>query len=169
MANITHNAAPQPLQVLVAEKLYAPEEIAGPVAILLEGTTVRDIWRGVDADAAKRHLAEYMPDVVAEVTDLGSQCLAPGYVDLHIHGFHGHDITTGSLEDVEAVARELPRTGVTSFFPTIATLGKAETVPQIRRVVSAAENLGHTLAAEIVGMRLEGPFINRAKKGAQNE
>jgi N-acetylglucosamine-6-phosphate deacetylase len=169
MANITHNTALQPLQVLVAEKLYAPEEITGPVAVVLEGTTVRDIWRGVDAAAAKRHLAEHMPDTMAEVTDLGSWSLAPGYVDLHIHGFHGHDITTGSQEDVEAVARELPRTGVTSFFPTIATLGKTETVPQIRRVVNAAENQGHVPAAEIVGMRLEGPFINRAKKGAQYE
>src|SRR5205814_3410787 len=109
MANITHNTAPQPLQVLVAEKLYAPEEITGPVAVVLEGTTVRDIWRGVDAEAAKRHLAEHMPDVVAEVTDLGSWSLAPRYVDLHIHGFLGHDITTGSQGDVEAVGYELPR------------------------------------------------------------
>jgi len=169
MANTTHNAALQPLQVLVAEKLYAPEEIAGPVAVVLEGTTIRDIWRGMDADAARHHLAEHMPDAVAEVIDLGSESLAPGYVDLHIHGFHGHDITTGSQEDVEAVARKLPRTGVTSFFPTIATLGKAETIPQVRRVVNAAENQGHVPAAEILGMRLEGPFINRAKKGAQYE
>ncbi len=169
MTTITDNTAPQPLQVLVAEKLYAPEEITGPVAVVLEETTIRDIWRGVDAAAAKRYLAEHMPDVMAEVTDLGTECLAPGYVDLHIHGFHGHDITTGSQEDVEAVARELPRTGVTSFFPTIATLGKAETAPQIQKVVSAAEHQGLTPAAEIIGMRLEGPFINREKKGAQYE
>ena len=105
MANTIHNTALQPLQVLVAEKLYAPEEIAGPVAVVLEGTTIRDIWRGMDAATARRHLAEHMPDAVAEVTDLGSWCLAPGYIDLHIHGSHGHDITTGSQEDVEAVAR----------------------------------------------------------------
>src|SRR6266566_961317 len=161
--------AAQPLQVLAAGKLYAPEEIPGPVAVVLEGTTIRDIWRGTDAATAMRRLTVQMPDATVEVTDLGSWCLAPGYIDLHTHGFCGHDVTTGAQEDVEEMARELPQTGVTSFFPTIATLGRPETVQQVRRVVSAAENQVHNSAAEILGLRLEGPFICRAKKGAQNE
>lgn len=161
--------AMQSLRVLVAEKLYAPEEVAGPVAVLLEGTTIRDIWRGMDAASVRHRLAEQMPNSAVEVTDLGSWCLAPGYIDLHTHGFCGHDVTTGSREDVEAMARELPRTGVTSFFPTIATLAQAETALQVRRLTAVAENQVHTSAAEILGLRLEGPFINRAKKGAQYE
>jgi len=84
---IQDNAA-RSLHVLVAGKLYAPEEIVGPVAVVLEGTTVRDIWRGMDAVSARRRLAEQMPDFAVEVTDLGTWCLAPGYIDLHIHGFH---------------------------------------------------------------------------------
>ncbi len=164
----TAGQSPQ-VQVLVAGKLYAPEEIAGPVAVLLEGTTIRDIWRGTDVVSARRRLAKQMPHSTVEVTDLGSWCLAPGYIDLHTHGFCGHDVTTGAQEDVEEMARELPQTGVTSFFPTIATLGRPETVQQVRRVVSAAENQVHNSAAEILGLRLEGPFICRAKKGAQNE
>jgi N-acetylglucosamine-6-phosphate deacetylase len=164
----TAGQSPQ-VQVLVAGKLYAPEEIAGPVAVLLEGTTIRDIWRGTDGASARRRLAKQMPHSTVEVTDLGSWCLAPGYIDLHTHGFCGHDVTTGAQEDVEEMARELPQTGVTSFFPTIATLGRPETVQQVRRVVSAAENQVHNSAAEILGLRLEGPFICRAKKGAQYE
>lgn len=158
---------PPQVQVLVAGKLYAPEEISGPVAVVLEGTTIRDIWRETDVVSARRRLAEQMPDEAAEVTDLGLWSLAPGYIDLHTHGFYGYDVTTGSQEDVEAMACELPRTGVTSFFPTIATLGQPETIQQVRRVADAAENQVLTSAAEIVGMRLEGPFICRAKKGAQ--
>jgi N-acetylglucosamine-6-phosphate deacetylase len=161
--------AVQPLRILVARRLYTPEEVPGPVAVVLEGTTIRDIWRDTDTATASSRLADHLPGRAAEVIDLGSWWLAPGYIDLHIHGFHGHDVTTGTQEDVEAVARELPRTGVTSFFPTIATIGKAETAPQVQRVVSAAENQGRTTATEIVGLRLEGPFINRAKKGAQYE
>jgi len=164
----TAGQSPQ-VQVLVAGKLYAPEEIAGPVAVLLEGTTIRDIWRGTDVVSARRRLAKQMPHSTVEVTDLGSWCLAPGYIDLHTHGFCGHDVTTGAQEDVEEMAHELPQTGVTSFFPTIATLGRPETVQQVRRVVSAAENQVHNSAAEILGLRLEGPFICRAKKGAQYE
>ncbi len=169
MHNATQGAAAQSLQVLVAGKLFAPEEIPGPVAVVLEGTTIRDIWRGMDADAIRHRAMELRPDSVVEVVDLASWSLAPGYIDLHTHGFCGHDVTTGLQEDVEEMACELPRTGVTSFFPTIATLDRSETLQQVQRVANAAENHKHPLAAEILGLRLEGPFINRAKKGAQYE
>lgn len=162
-------AQPLPLQLLVAGKLYAPEEIPGPVAVLLEGATIRDIWREMDVAAVRNRVAREMPGLPVNITDLGSWSLAPGYIDLHTHGFCGHDITTGSQEDVEDMAFELPLTGVTSFFPTIATLGRSETAAQVRRVVHAAEHLTQHVAADIVGMRLEGPFICRAKKGAQYE
>jgi N-acetylglucosamine-6-phosphate deacetylase len=165
----TPDIGAQPLQILVAGKLYAPEEMPGPVAVVLEGTTIRDVWRGTDAASARRRSAEQMPGSTVEVIDLGSLCLAPGFIDLHTHGYDGHDVTTGSQEDIEAMARELPRTGVTSFFPTIATLDRSETVQQVLRVVDAAENQVDTVAAEILGLRLEGPFISRTKKGAQYE
>ncbi len=164
-----------PLQIVVAAKLYTPEEIAGPVAVVLEGTTIRAIWRGADTASVQQRIREQMPDAVVEVTDLGSWSLAPGYIDLHIHGFHGHDVTTGSQEDIASIACHLPQTGVTSFFPTIATLGKAETVAQVQTIANAAANQGdrgdrgNAHAAEILGMRLEGPFICREKKGAQYE
>jgi N-acetylglucosamine-6-phosphate deacetylase len=175
MRNVKQNAAAQlpHIQVLVAKRLYAPEEIGGPVAVVLEGTKIRDVWRGMmnAADAMKR-CSEQMPDSVVTVTDLGSWCLAPGYIDLHTHGFHGHDVTIGSQEDVKAMAHKLPQTGVTSFFPTIATTERAKTVQQVRWIANAAqsqENRGPIPSAEILGIRLEGPFISRAKKGAQYE
>jgi N-acetylglucosamine-6-phosphate deacetylase len=169
MHDARQDATARSLQILVARKLYTPEEVPGPVAVVLEGTTVRDIWRGMDINAARRRLAEQLPDAEAKVTDLGAWSLAPGYIDLHTHGFYGHDATTGPQEDIEAMARELPRTGVTAFFPTIATLGRSETMQQVRLAVSAAQRQGRTPAAEILGLRLEGPFINPAKKGAQYE
>src|SRR5437868_9929732 len=138
----TAGQSPQ-VQVLVAGKLYAPEEIAGPVAVLLEGTTIRDIWRGTDVVSARRRLAKQMPHSTVEVTDLGSWCLAPGYIDLHTHGFCGHDVTIGSQEDVKSMAYKLPQTGVTSFFPTIATTERAKTVQQVRGIANAAESQGH--------------------------
>lgn len=169
MRDATQDTAAQSLHVLVAGTLYAPEEITGPVAVVLEGTTIRDIWRDMDAATVKRHLTEHLPDATVDVTDLGSWRLAPGYIDLHIHGFHGYDVTTGPREDMAAMARSLPQTGVTSFFPTIATIDRAETVEQVRQVAGAAESQTDHSAAEILGLRLEGPFISRAYKGAQYE
>lgn len=169
MQNTIQGAVAQSLQVLVAGKLFAPEEIAGPVAVVLAGTTIRDVWRGMDVGAIRHRVTELRLDSAVEVVDLGAWSLAPGYIDLHTHGFCGHDVTTGLQEDVEEMACELPSTGVTSFFPTIATLDRLETLRQVQRVASAAENQQHPLAAEILGLRLEGPFINRAKQGAQYE
>jgi N-acetylglucosamine-6-phosphate deacetylase len=167
MRNDPESAGVQSLQVLVAKTVYAPEEITGPVAVVLEDEKIRDVWRETDADAARHRVAEHMPGVAVEVIDLGSWHLAPGYIDLHIHGFRGHDVTIGSHEDVEMMARELPRTGVTSFFPTIATIGRPEMAQQVQMVADVAENQGHSPSAEILGMRLEGPFISKEKKGAQ--
>jgi len=159
----------EPLRVLVAGKLYAPDEITGPVAIVLDGTSIRALWHVSDAAQARQVCAEHMPGRSIEVSDLGSWRIAPGYIDIHTHGLHGHDITTGSQEDIAAMACELPRTGVTAFFPTIATSGKPETAEQIRRVVAVAEGEARGQGAEIAGIRLEGPFISHAKKGAQYE
>lgn len=159
----------QPLHVLVAKTLYAPEEIAGPVAVVIGGASIRVVWRVRGTDQARQFCAERLPEEVVEVSDIGSWRIAPGYIDIHTHGFHGHDITSGTEEDIAAMARELLRTGVTSFFPTIATTGKAETVEQIERIVAVAKRQSDEQGAEIAGIRLEGPFISRAKKGAQYE
>src|SRR2546426_835526 len=169
MSEEKQDGTTQPLRVLVAEKLYAPEEVAGPVAVVLVGTSIGAVWRVGDSAQAEQLCAEQLPEAAVEINDLGSWCIAPGYIDIHTHGFHGHDITTGTREDIAMMARELPRTGVTSFFPTIATTGKAETVAQIQRIAAIAGRQEHEPEAEILGIRLEGPFISHAKKGAQYE
>ncbi len=169
MQNNTPGASSPSICILIAKKLYAPEEIAGPIAVVLEGTTTRNVWRGMDAVSASQRLEAQLPGAKVEVIDLGSWSLAPGFIDLHTHGSYGYDVTTGLQGDVAAMAGALPRTGVTSFFPTIATLGRAEMLQQVQRVTAAAESQDHSSAAEILGLRLEGPFICRAKKGAQYE
>lgn len=161
--------ATEPLQVLVVGKLYAPEEIAGPLAIVLAGTTIRAVWRVTDIAQARQLCTERIPGEPVDVSDLRSWRVAPGYIDMHIHGLRGHDITTGPQEDITAITRELPQFGVTSFFPTIATTGKKETGEQVSRIVRIAERQEYERGAEILGIRLEGPFISHAKKGAQYE
>jgi N-acetylglucosamine-6-phosphate deacetylase len=169
MSEVKGGGSGEPLHVVLAAKLYAPAEIAGPLAIVLAGTKIRALWRVADAAQARRLCAELMPGRAVEVNDLGSWRVAPGYIDIHLHGLGGHDITTGPGEDTAAIARSLPRFGVTSFFPTIATTGKSQTGEQIRRIVEIAEGSQQERGAEILGIRLEGPFISHAKKGAQFE
>jgi len=160
----------KPLRVLVAKTLYAPEEVAGPVAVVIGETSIRAVWRVVDTDQARYMCAERLPEEPVEVSDLGTWRIAPGYIDIHTHGFRGHDITSGTQEDIAAMVRALPCAGVTSFFPTIASTGAAETLEQIERIVAVAgRQADEQQATEIAGIRLEGPYISCAKKGAQYE
>jgi len=140
--------------VILAEALFAPEETRGPVAVSVRDGRIEAISRKVPS--------------AREVVDVRPWRLAPGYIDIHSHGFSGSDVTSGTEADLWAMARALPATGVTAFLPTIASTGPAQTRRQVERI-AAAMRAADARAAEILGIRLEGPFINPAKKGAQNE
>src|SRR5271154_5017303 len=57
----------------------------------------------------------------ASVSDLGDVVIAPGYVDLHIHGAAGYDVMDAGTEALPAVERLIARHGVTTYFPTTVT------------------------------------------------
>lgn len=159
----------QGIQILTAGTLYTPEEIPGPVSVVVDSSRIRALWRDTDAEAARRRVQDEPLGPSPQFVDLGHLRLAPGYIDIHDHGligFHGHDVATGSLQDITAMADELPRTGTTAFLPTIATTGPEETARQVRYCVEAMQRQTDT-AAEVLGIRLEGPYISIAKKGAQ--
>lgn len=160
---------PRALHILIASIVYAPEEIVGPVAVVIEQNAIAAVWRDCDAEAAQQLAQQWIPGAQVTVTDLRPWRLAPGYIDIHTHGFGGYDITNGSSADITAITRRLPASGVTAFFPTIATSLKAETARQVERIVTCAESQDNVPAAAIVGVRLEGPFISHKKKGAQYE
>lgn len=92
--------------------------------------------------------------------------IAPGFVDIHVHGWGGHDAMAGATA-LDGMARALLRRGVTSFLPTavsapLADLGAfAETV---RAWMPAAPADG----AEPLGFNLEGPFLAAARRGAHD-
>jgi N-acetylglucosamine-6-phosphate deacetylase len=90
--------------------------------------------------------------------------VAPGFIDVHVHGWGGHD-ATGDADALSGMARALLRRGVTSFLPTAPTLPEAE-VPRfadrVRRWMPGAPADG----AEPLGFNLEGPFLAPARRGA---
>jgi N-acetylglucosamine-6-phosphate deacetylase len=98
--------------------------------------------------------------------EAGGPLIAPGFVDLHVHGWGGHD-AMGSLADLDGMARALLRRGVTAFLPTAVT-ARLDTLrafaDRVRDWMPAAPADG----AAPLGFNLEGPFISPARKGAQN-
>lgn len=98
----------------------------------------------------------------AGAIDLGGNYLAPGFIDLHVHGALGRDTMEGMPEAFRAICNYHASGGTTSLLLTTATAPLAEIV----RVLEAIrKNRGDF--PQIAGVHLEGPFISRAKAGAQ--
>ncbi|MCE9593830.1 MAG: N-acetylglucosamine-6-phosphate deacetylase [Planctomycetes bacterium] len=88
--------------------------------------------------------------------------VAPGFVDLHIHGFGGSD----PLDDLAGMATALARVGTTAFQPTLFPSEPSRLGAACEHVWSAATELGRAPTARVVGLHLEGPFVNPLRAGA---
>ena len=98
--------------------------------------------------------------------EAGGPFVAPGFVDVHVHGWGGHD-AMGTREDLDGMARALLRRGVTGFLPTAVTAAIStlcDFADRVRDWMPSAPVDG----AEPLGFSLEGPFISPDRKGAQN-
>lgn len=109
-----------------------------------------------------------------EILD-GEGCYAiPGMIDLHFHGCMGYDFCDGTKEAIREIARYEASIGVTAIAPATMTLP----VPELEHILSVAaayrkkteaEKAAAYNEADLVGVNMEGPFISKAKKGAQDE
>ncbi len=107
-------------------------------------------------------------DSGAEVIDLPASYTAiPGLIDIHIHGVNGADVMDATPEAIQVMAEALPREGTTSFLATTMTQSK-------QAIEDALTNAGAFISqnqdegkAEVLGIHLEGPFVNPKRAGAQ--
>ena len=105
----------------------------------------------------------------AEVIDAGGAFVAPGLIDLHIHGYLGRDVCDGDEESLRTIARGLVENGVTAFLPTTMTESETVIVNALKTIRALKEESKAWEGSEILGCHAEGPFISASKKGAQNE
>ena len=97
--------------------------------------------------------------------DAEGRLVTPGLIDTHIHGIGGFDPADCSPETTLHMSETLARFGVTGFLPTLYA-GRPE---KMKKEASAiAKAIGHESGARILGINLEGPFLNPAKCGAQD-
>jgi N-acetylglucosamine-6-phosphate deacetylase len=101
----------------------------------------------------------------AQVRELGLPIALPGFVDTHVHGGAGRDVMEGG-DALGEIARLHARHGTTSLLATTMTAPRAEIEAAMRAAAPhcAARQPG---AARVLGVHLEGPFINPGRLGAQ--
>lgn len=106
-----------------------------------------------------------------EVLD-AKQCYAiPGLIDLHLHGCVGADFCDGTIEAIEKIAEYELSAGVTGIAPATMTLpvGELETILSVAAdYKKQAEKEKGGKRSDLLGINMEGPFISKVKKGAQN-
>ncbi|GIO26444.1 N-acetylglucosamine-6-phosphate deacetylase [Ornithinibacillus bavariensis] len=90
--------------------------------------------------------------------------VVPGFIDGHIHGANGSDVMDATEEALDQIAKVLPKEGTTSFLATTITQSTENIERALRNVASYRNKDGF---ADIIGVHLEGPFIEPSKKGAQ--
>ncbi len=97
--------------------------------------------------------------------------LIPGLTDIHFHGCNSFDFCDGTTDAIHGMATYEAGIGVTQICPATMTIGER----QLIRIAEAAAAYrkepeeAHAGEAALVGINMEGPFISKAKKGAQNE
>jgi len=128
-------------------------------ARLILPDAVRD---GLEVVVAEGKILEVREQTDAAAIDLGGNYLAPGFIDLHIHGALGRDTMEASPEAFRAICDYHTSGGTTSLLLTTVTAPIAEIVNVLRAVRAAAG-----VIKQIAGVHVEGPFISRARAGAQ--
>lgn len=102
------------------------------------------------------------PAIGEQIVDLQGNYLAPGFIDLHIHGAMGHDTMEASAKSFGAICHYHASGGTTSLLLTSATAP----IKSILKVISEVRTQKSSIR-QIAGVHIEGPFISKAKAGAQ--
>jgi len=140
--------------VLVADAVFTPEERLSDGWVHVRGTRIATVGSG-----------PLPPGLGAPVLRLpDAACLAPGFIDLHVHGGGGAQVGPDPHQ-VGEVAAFHARFGTTGLLATTVP-GPEDTLMETVRAVGAVARRPSAGAAQVLGCHLEGPFVSPERPGA---
>src|SRR5438105_7268727 len=145
---------------LTAATLFTPLERIEQPLLLVEDRSIVEV-----TSRAQRELPRN-----CRLLDFGNDIMAPGFIDIHIHGGAGHDVMEPGVETLPAVERLLAKHGVGGYFPTTVTAPLDATLSALARLADSIEAGDRgpdstDLRARALGIHLEGPFISHKRRG----
>ena len=145
---------------IYAGRILTPQEELLDNVIVVEGGRITAIGNRDEV-----HIPPGAKDYLA-----AGMTVVPGFVDVHIHGAGGHDVMEATPEALDAITATVARFGTTSIVATTVTAPVEETCHSLEGIAQYVRSHEKTeentrAAAEIVGIHLEGPFINKARRG----
>lgn len=140
------------------QEAYLNQEVAKNISIIAENSKITQILK-------QEEVGDSSFD--GEVIDAKNELkLLPGFIDAHIHGGYGVDVMDATPEALQTLADKLPSEGTTSYLATTITQSDKEISSALKNV--AAWTTGEKKqGADLVGVHLEGPFVEVSKAGAQ--
>jgi N-acetylglucosamine-6-phosphate deacetylase len=99
----------------------------------------------------------------AELIDVKGMYVVPGFIEMHVHGGGGTDFQEGTEEAFRTAVAAHAKYGTTSIFPTLSS----STIPMIEKAVDTCNKLMKEKDSPIMGLHLEGHYLNPNKAGAQ--
>jgi N-acetylglucosamine-6-phosphate deacetylase len=102
----------------------------------------------------------------ADIIDADGAYVSAGFIDMHLHGNGGADVMDATPEALETISSSLLQTGSTSFLATTMTMSSQDIDNALQNIQLHA---GKVTGANILGIHLEGPFINASRHGAQDK
>jgi N-acetylglucosamine-6-phosphate deacetylase len=133
-------------------RAFVDEVLRDDILITIDGQVIIDVAQTIHTPAGTDHL---------------DGIIVPGFIDVHVHGGNGADFMDAHPEAVERIVAFHARHGTTALAATTLTASRGDlqnAVETVRQVAAGAPG-----GAEIVAIHLEGPFISRAKAGAQDK
>ncbi|HEV7346978.1 N-acetylglucosamine-6-phosphate deacetylase [Telluribacter sp.] len=134
--------------------------ILTPYRLIRGGTLV--VTGSTIAEISERNID--VPD--ATEIDAAGRYVAPGFIDIHIHGGGGYDFMDGSEEAFLKIAELHAQYGTTAMVPTTLTSEKRDLLRTLDLFEQATRN--NTAGAQLLGMHLEGPYFAMNQRGAQD-
>ena len=145
--------------ILANARLISPDGIRDGLEVVVERGKIAEIRPPAPR---LRRTGEQTRTSSKDVVDLDGNYLAPGFIDLHVHGALGRDTMDSSAEAFRTICDFHARGGTTSLLLTTATAPLENLVD----VLKAVRDYRSSISA-VAGVHVEGPFISKAKCGAQ--
>lgn len=139
------------MQCIHSAKLVLRDHLIENAWIRFDAGTIKDFGQGEPPDSP-------------ESFDAANRYLAPGFIDIHVHGGNGSDFLDGTPEAFLTIANYHLTQGTTSLCPTLATA----TYERIKDVLSTWEQVRNKSTAHLLPLHLEGPHLAKSKAGAQD-
>jgi len=149
--------------VLSAHRLYTPQEEIPEPLLFIEDGLISAVTSRAQTEIPRN------ATVVDLIKDSAGAILAPGFVDIHIHGGAGLDVMRASPAELPNLNKFLTMHGVTGYFPTTVAAPLDKTCAALERMADAIEAVpgsnGNAVQARPLGIHLEGPFLSHKRRG----